>query len=282
MGAKKSRKPLIGAPKRAKTEIPKPIELEQWKVNLGEALVFKAAPMPSRDIVRNAIEETPRAKIDHLRLLAHIGDSLPPSKFKNENNGRIAALQNAVNIVRENLISDLDPQIRKIMGENCPEKVLSIDASIAWSDYSKDQISQSRTPLELRLLYLAGGAGNYSDMAQHVDQTLHLLDALIEFCQNVIPGTYDRASSEKAKRFHVARLMRIFCEICQESIDCIQIGNAEAKDLSDDGLYSNPNPLLNFLIAAETPIAGSEFTQDSWIPPGTLRAIAEETRLRNR
>jgi hypothetical protein len=273
--------PLIGSHKRAITEPPEPIALEQWKAKVGEALLLKSERKPSPEIIKDAVDEILKEKVGYAFQIAWVAAHSSPSVRKKELKGRITALKKASKTVREELVSELDAGILSPLRLDSSPTSLSIPADIAWHDYQESRDPKTRAAFELKLIYTAGGYRSYNYMVQHVDQTLRLLDALTEHFQYINSmKDSDRpdvtTSASKLKFPYILGLMKIFCDLREEPIGSVEIGSAESMVKSDDGSY--PNPLLNFLTTAVAPIAEPKFENPDWIPPGTLRGIAEDVR----
>jgi len=285
----KARRPLISASKRVRTKRPAAVSEDQWRKRVRKALKFKLCKnsrLPNADL-DNAVNGSLRVKIDYSRRLAETKSDPPPSKKREILKGRITALDQAAKTMRKELLPpDLPaaPMPGK-PGQHYQRVGLSIEARIAWHDFLHDQSSLMKPAFEQHLIHVVGGPAAYGNLAENVEQTLRLLEALNRHYDFIfstkdsdLAGVDDWMSPDKLKRFFIADLMIVFCKLRQEQIDKVPIGNAESTIVSDDGSTSNPNPLLYFLIAAVAPIAGSQFPAEDWMPPSNLRSIAERVR----
>ena len=288
------RKPLraAGHPKRELTKPPAPVSEDQWRKRVSKALAFKPCKNPPDAERENEVNECLRLKIDFSRQLAEAkSDPWPSEKREKKFKTRLPRLDRAAQFIREELLpSNLSAApIPGKPGQHYQQDGLSLDARVAWHYFQRNQLGEMMPALEQFFYHAAGGPTAFNDMAEHVEQTLHLLEALTAH-YNFINSTTDsdlagvdyRVSEIYLKHFYVFDLMKVYCDLRKEQIDKVPIGNAESTSKSDVGSEPNPNPLLRFLDAAVAPIAGSQFPADDWIRPGTLRSDAMAVRTKAR
>lgn len=281
--------PLTGARKRERTKPPEPVSEEQWRKRVAEAFEFKLRKKPSNSEIDNAVDEALKISIMFSRKLAQTKSGLRPSEKRETLDSHITALDKAAETIRIELLGhDLPPIM--MPGDSRPHRrdELSLNASIAWDDFLHDPSGKTKSVFDMARFAASGESPVHEDMAEHVRQTLKVLEAVkarydfIRSTKKSDPLGVDYwMSSDKLKRLFVADLMDLFCNLRGEQIDDVPIGNAKSTFDADDGSPTNPNPLLNFMNVVVTPIKELNFSPTHWVPPGTLRDIAREVRQGN-